>query len=85
MKLKSPSFDHTMVPKVIKPTNACGGSNDKAMIMESLSAFKKSSSWQVSTTNKNMGGDGAGLANLYSIVVLVGRSSGGTASGEISL
>lgn len=54
-------------------------------MMESLSAFKLSSSWQVSTTNRKIGGEGAGLASRYSIVVLFGWSSGGIASCEMSL
>jgi len=54
-------------------------------MIESLRAFKLSSSWQVSTTNRKMGGDGAGRASRYSIVVLVGSNSGGTASAEMSL
>jgi hypothetical protein len=59
----------TIVPYVIKPTNAYGGSKLRAMMIESFNAFKLSSSWQVSTTNRNIGGEGAGLASLYSMVV----------------
>jgi hypothetical protein len=59
----------TIVPYVIKPTNAYGGSKLKAMMIESFNAFKLSSSWQVSTTNRKIGGEGAGLASLYSMVV----------------
>jgi len=55
------------------------------MMMESLRAFKLSSSWQVSTTNKKIGGEGAGRASLYSMVVLLGCSSGGIVSWEMSL
>ena len=55
------------------------------MIIESFSAFRLSSSWQVSTTKTNIGGDGAGRASRYSMVVLFGWSSGGIASWEISL
>ena len=74
-----------MVPNVIKPTNALGGRRPSDMMMLSLSAFSESSSWQVSTTNKNMGGVGAGLASLYSMVVLPGCSSGGIAFSLMSL
>jgi len=73
------------VPKVIKPTNAYGGRRLRLMIIESFSAFRLSSSWQVSTTKTNIGGDGAGRASRYSMVVLFGWSSGGIASWEISL
>ena len=55
------------------------------MMIESLSAFKLSSSWQVSTTNKKMGADGAGRESRYSIVVLFECSSGGICSAEMSL
>lgn len=41
--------------------------------------------YQVSTTKRNIGGEGAGLASLYSMVVLDGCSSGGTASALMSL
>lgn len=54
-------------------------------MIESLSACKLSSSWQVSTTNRKIGGDGAGRASWYSMVVLFGCSSGGIWSWEMSL
>lgn len=74
-----------MVPYVINPTSAFGGSNCKVARIESLSACKLSSSWHVSTTKRKIGAEGAGLDSLYSIVVLFGWSSGGMASWEISL
>jgi hypothetical protein len=79
------SLLHTMVPYVISPTRACGGSKLKLMIKESFKAFKESSSWHVSTTNKKIGGAGAGRASLYSIVEYPGDSSSGHAFGPISL
>jgi hypothetical protein len=74
-----------MVPNVIKPTSAWTGRRERLMIMESFNAFIPSPSRQVSRTKRKIGGDGAGRASRYSIVVLVGRSSGGTASAEMSL
>ena len=74
-----------MVPNVIRPTNALGGKRPSDMMMLSLSALSESSSWQVSTTNRKMGGVGAGRASLYSIVVLPGCSSGGMAFSLMSL
>ena len=76
---------HTIVPKVINPTNAFGGSRLRLMINESFNALRLSSSWQVSTRYRKIGGEGAGLASLYSIVVLSGWSSGGTVFRLISL
>jgi hypothetical protein len=55
------------------------------MMIESFRAFRLSSSWQVSTTNKKIGGAGAGRGRRYSIVVLLGCSSGGICSAEMSL
>lgn len=74
-----------MVPKVIKPTRAFSGSKLKLMTRDSFSADKLSSSWQVSTTYKKIGGLGAGLESRYSIVVFDGCSSGGIAFAVISL
>ena len=54
-------------------------------MMESFNAFRLSSSWHVSTTKRKIGGDGAGRASLYSMVVLLGWSSGGMTSGVMSL
>ena len=62
----------TIVPNVINPTRALGGSNDKLMTKDSFSVFKLSSSWQVSTTYTKIGGAEAGRASWYSIVVLAG-------------
>jgi hypothetical protein len=76
---------HTIVPKVINPTRAFSGRRLKLMTSDSFSAFKLSSSWQVSTTYRKMGGLGAGRDNLYSIVVFEGWSSGGIAFAVISL
>ena len=42
------------MPYVIRPTRAYCGSRLKLMMIESLSAFKLSSSWHVSTTNKKV-------------------------------
>lgn len=55
------------------------------MMIESLSAFRLSSSWHVSTQKRKMGGFGAGLGRRYSMVVLLGCSSGGIWSAEMSL
>jgi hypothetical protein len=48
------------------------------MMIESFSAFRLSSSWHVSTTNRNIGGFGAGWGRRYSMVVPLGWYSGGT-------
>jgi hypothetical protein len=42
--------NHTIVPKVTRPTKEFSGKRLKLMINESFSADKLSSSWQVSTT-----------------------------------
>ena len=55
------------------------------MTRDSLRAFKLSSSWQVSTTYRKIGGLGAGRESLYSIVVLDGCNSGGIAFAVMSL
>lgn len=73
------------MPYVIRPTRAYCGSRLKLMMIESLSAFRLSSSWHVSTTNKKIGGAGAGRGRRYSMVVLPGWSSGGICSAEMSL
>jgi len=80
----TPRF-RTIVPKVINPTKACGGSKLKLMISESLRALRESSSWHVSTTNRKIGGAEAGRASLYSIVEYAGESSRGHAFGPMSL
>ena len=74
-----------MVPYVIRPTSAVGGSIPMAAARAPLSAFKSSSSRQVSTTNKKIGGTCAGRASVYSIVVYFGKSSAGRLVFEISL
>ena len=74
-----------MVPKVTNPTKAFSGSRLKLMTRDSFRADKLSSSWQVSTTYRNIGGLGAGLESRYSIVVFEGCSSGGIAFVVISL
>jgi hypothetical protein len=48
---------------VIRPTNAFGGRRDRLIIRESFKAFKLSSSWQVSTIYRKIGGAGAGRAS----------------------
>lgn len=53
----------TIVPKVINPTKAFAGKRDKLIIKVSFKAFKLSSSWQVSTTYRKIGGADAGRAN----------------------
>jgi hypothetical protein len=73
------------VPNVTRPTRAFSGNRLRLKINDSFSADKLSSSWQVSTTYRNIGGLGAGLDNLYSIVVFEGCSSGGIALAVISL
>ena len=77
--------EHTIVPKVISPTSAFGGSIPIAAANAPRSAFKSSSSRHVSTTNRKIGGTAAGLANVYSIVVYLGSNSGGRFVFEISL
>ena len=62
----------TIVPKVIRPTRAFSGSRLRLMTSDSLRAAKLSSSWQVSTTYRKIGGLGAGRDRRYSIVVLEG-------------
>ena len=57
---------------MIRPTRAYGGSRSRQLIIEPLSAWRESTSWQVSTTKRNIGGEGAGRASLYSIVVAEG-------------
>jgi hypothetical protein len=74
-----------MVPKVINPTKAWGGSRLKLTMMLSFSALRSSSSMQVSTTKTKMGGTCAGRANVYSIVVYLGSSSAGRLVAEMSL
>jgi hypothetical protein len=59
----------TIVPKVIKPMRAVGGSKLKLTIRVSFKACKSDSSRQVSTTYKNIGGVLADLFRIYSIVV----------------
>ena len=46
----------TIVPNVIKPTQAYSGNKLKLTINDSFKALRSSSSRQVSTTNKKMGG-----------------------------
>jgi hypothetical protein len=74
-----------MVPNVISPTRAFSGSKLRLITSDSFRAARLSSSWQVSTTYKKIGGLGAGRDNLYSMVVLEGCSSGGIALVLISL
>lgn len=74
-----------MVPNVIKPTKAYGGSKLKLTTKASLKDLMSSSSRQVSTTNRKIGGTGAGRPRVYSIVVYFGRSSAGKFVFEISL
>lgn len=74
-----------MVPYVTSPTKACSGRRLKLITNDSFNADKLSSSWQVSTTYRKMGGLGAGLDSLYSIVVFEGCSSGGIALAVMSL
>lgn len=78
-------WTHTIVPNVIKPTRAFSGKRLKLIIRDSFNAVKLSSSWQVSTTYRKIGGLGAGLESLYSMVVLLGCNSGGIAVAVISL
>ena len=74
-----------MVPKVINPTRAFSGNRLKLIIRDSFKADKLSSSWQVSTTYRKIGGLGAGRESLYSIVVFEVCSSGGIACAVMSL
>lgn len=74
-----------MVPYVIKPTKAYGGSKLKLMTRASRRALRSSSSKHVSTTNKNTGGTWAGRASVYSMVVYFGSSSAGRFVLEMSL
>ena len=52
------------------------------MIIESFNAWSESAAKHVSTTKRKIGGEGAGRASLYSIVVAEGCSSGGIVSCE---
>lgn len=74
-----------MVPYVINPTNAFGGSKLRLTTIVSFKALRSSSSRQVSITNKKMGGIWAGRERVYSIVVYLGRSSAGKLVVEMSL
>jgi hypothetical protein len=74
-----------MVPKVINPTYALGGSRLRLTTNVSRSAFNSSSSTHVSTTNKKIGGVCAGRDRVYSIVVYFGSSSAGRLVCEMSL
>jgi hypothetical protein len=78
-------MEYTIVPNVTKPTSEFSGRRLKLITSDSFRAFKLSSSWQVSTTYKKIGGLGAGRESLYSIVVLDGCNSGGIALAVISL
>ena len=61
--------DCTIVPKVINPMRAVGGSKLKLTIKVSFKACKSDSSRQVSMTYRNIGGVLADLLRIYSIVV----------------
>lgn len=74
-----------MVPKVIKPTRAYGGIKLKLTTNASRRAFKSSSSRQVSTTNRKIGGTVAPRESVYSMVVNLGKSSEGRLVLEMSL
>lgn len=74
-----------MVPNVTRPTSAFSGKRLKLIIRDSFKADKLSSSWQVSTTYRKIGGLGAGRESRYSMVVLAGCSSGGIALAVMSL
>lgn len=75
----------TIVPYVISPTSALGGSMPTAAAKAPLKAFRSSSSKHVSTTKRKIGGTCAGRDKVYSIVVYFGSSSGGKLVFEISL
>jgi hypothetical protein len=68
---------YTIVPKVIKPIRAVGGSKLKLTIKVSFSACKSESSKHVSTTYRKIGGVEADLFRIYSIVVNCGCNSKG--------
>jgi hypothetical protein len=74
-----------MVPYVIKPTKAFGGSRLRLTTMVSFKALRSSSSRQVSITKRKMGGICAGRDRVYSMVVYLGSSSAGRLVVEISL
>jgi hypothetical protein len=74
----------TMVPNVISPTSAYGGSRLRLTTSASRSALRSSSSMHVSTTKRKMGGTCAGRLSVYSMVVYFGRSSAGRFVLEIS-
>lgn len=74
-----------MVPYVIRPTSAFSGRRLRLITKDSFSAARLSSSWQVSTTYRKMGGAGAGLDSRYSMVVFELCSSGGIAFAVMSL
>lgn len=75
----------TIVPKVMRPTRAYGGSKLKLTMMASRRALSPVSSWQTSMTNRKTGGACAGLERVYSMVVYLGRSSAGRLVLEMSL
>lgn len=75
----------TIVPYVMRPTEAYAGSRLRLMMIESLRAFRLSSSWHVSTTKRKMGGVSTGWGRRYSMVVLAACSSGGICCSEMSL
>lgn len=76
---------HAIVPNVINPTSALGGSIPMAAAKAPRRAFKSSSSKHVSTTKRKIGGTGTGRASVYSMVVYLGSSSAGRLVLEISL
>jgi hypothetical protein len=75
----------TIVPYVIRPTRAYGGRRLKLTTIASRSALRSSSSKQVSTTKRKIGGTCAGRLSVYSIVVYFGNSSAGRLVFEMSL
>ena len=75
----------TIVPNVMRPTRAYGGIKLKLTTSASRRAFRSSSSRQVSTTNRNMGGTVAPRERVYSMVVNLGSNSDGRFVLEMSL
>lgn len=74
-----------MVPYVMSPTSALGGSRLRLTTRVSLSALSSSSSTHVSTQYRKMGGICAGRERVYSMVVYLGSSSAGRLVDEMSL
>lgn len=72
------------MPNVIKPTIALGGNKESDICNDSFKAASSSSSMQVSTTNKKMGGVIGALVMVYSSVEKAGINSAGWFCSEMA-